>query len=198
GIPRPGSRKDMAAILCQQDLVITLLNIHKPRDRTHYEQFRAFHMSFYRAVEATSVTPFSPRALDRALAAMLVAAARHVEPDLTPNLSAERIANNAAAYGRVRLTVEEKMKTAKLEQQLIDRCMARLDGLRDEWSTIADRQTRNGEVFTYAKAEPVKRLLQEPLEQQPGNKFFIAARSMRDTEPVALLKLRRPDGRVFS
>lgn len=179
-------------------LVITLLNIHKPRDRTHYEQFRAFHMSFYRAVEATSVTPFSPRALDRALAATLVAAARHVEPDLTPNVAAERIASNAVAYGRVRLTVEEKMKTAKLEQQLIDRCMARLDGLRDEWATIADRQTRNGEVFTYAKAEPVKRLLQEPLEQQPGNKLFIAARSMRDTEPVALLKLRRPDGHVFS
>ena len=28
-------------------LVVTLLNIHKPRDRTHYEQFRGFHMSFY-------------------------------------------------------------------------------------------------------------------------------------------------------
>jgi PAS domain-containing protein len=25
-----------------------------PRDRTHYEQFRSFHLSFYRAVEATS------------------------------------------------------------------------------------------------------------------------------------------------
>jgi hypothetical protein len=48
-------------------LVVTLLNIHKPRDRTHYEQFRSFHLSFYRAVEATSVTPFAPRALDRAL-----------------------------------------------------------------------------------------------------------------------------------
>jgi hypothetical protein len=66
-------------------LVVTLLNIHKPRDRAHYEQFRAFHMSFYRAVEATSVTPFAPRALDRALAATHVAALRHVEPDLTPN-----------------------------------------------------------------------------------------------------------------
>lgn len=46
-------------------LVITLLNIHRPRDRSHYERFTAFHESFYRSVEATSVTPFSPRALDR-------------------------------------------------------------------------------------------------------------------------------------
>ena len=47
-------------------LVVTLLNIHKPRDRSHYERFAAYHESFYRSVEATSVTPFSPRALDRA------------------------------------------------------------------------------------------------------------------------------------
>ena len=49
-------------------LVVTLLNIHKPRDRSHYERFAAYHESFYRSVEATSVTPFSPRALDRGLA----------------------------------------------------------------------------------------------------------------------------------
>jgi hypothetical protein len=41
-------------------VVVTILNIHKPRDRSHYERFAAYHQSFYRAVEATSVTPFSP------------------------------------------------------------------------------------------------------------------------------------------
>jgi hypothetical protein len=46
-------------------LVVTLLNVHRPRDRSHYERFEAYHASFYRAVEATSVTPFSPRAIDR-------------------------------------------------------------------------------------------------------------------------------------
>ena len=45
-------------------LVVTLLNIHRPRDRSHYERFCAWHSTFYRAVEATSVTPFSPRAID--------------------------------------------------------------------------------------------------------------------------------------
>lgn len=177
-------------------LVITLLNIHKPRDRTHYEQFRAFHMSFYRAVEATSVTPFSPRALDRALAATLVAAARHVEPDLSQNDFVTRMRDNPAAYVAVRKIMEEKMATANVEQELVDRCLARLDELRDAWISIADRQTENGDRFVYAKAEPVQRLLQDTLGLR-GNNFFVAARSMRDTEPVALLKIRRPDGRVF-
>ena len=49
-------------------LVVTLLNIHKPRDRSHYERFRHYHETFYRAVEAASVTPFSARALDRGFA----------------------------------------------------------------------------------------------------------------------------------
>jgi hypothetical protein len=34
-----------------------VLNLHKPRDRMHFEQFGQFHRTFYRAVEATSVTP---------------------------------------------------------------------------------------------------------------------------------------------
>ena len=49
-------------------LVLTLLNVHKPRDRSHYERFRHFHETFYRAVEPGSITPFAARALDRGFA----------------------------------------------------------------------------------------------------------------------------------
>ena len=38
-------------------LVVTLYNIHKPRDRSHYERFRHYHETFYRSVEVSSVTP---------------------------------------------------------------------------------------------------------------------------------------------
>lgn len=182
-------------------LVVTLLNLHKPRDRTHYEQFRAFHMSFYRAVEATSVTPFAPRALDRALAATLVAATRHIEPDLTPNPAAEQIAAYGSAFQRVRNAIEAKMKVAALDSDAAARCLARLDELNAAWIEIAARQSRSGDEFGYAKAEPVRRLLQVPFEQranmEANRAWFVAGRSMRDTEPVALLKLRRPDGRPF-
>ena len=59
-------------------LVVTLLNVHRPRDRSHYERFEAYHASFYRSVEATSVTPFAPRALDRGLPAIVVAPTAHM------------------------------------------------------------------------------------------------------------------------
>lgn len=182
-------------------LVVTLLNIHKPRDRTHYEQFRSFHMSFYRAVEATSVTPFAPRALDRALAATLVAAARHFEPDLTPNPAAASIAAHMDACRRVREILEAKMRTVGEDEVSIARCLARLDELRSAWVEIAAVQTQHGGGFAYADAQPVQRLLQVPFDQRANmatnREWFVAGRSMRDTEPASLLKPRKPDGSSF-
>jgi len=52
-------------------LVLTLLSPGKPRDRSHYEKFRTYHERLYAQVEPTSVTPFSPPVLDRALHAVL-------------------------------------------------------------------------------------------------------------------------------
>ena len=72
-------------------LVLTLLNIHKPRDRSHYEHFRHYHETFYRSVEVGSVTPFSARALDRGFAGAMVGLARHAERQLTPPKGAEHI-----------------------------------------------------------------------------------------------------------
>lgn len=57
-------------------LVVTILNPSRPRDRSHYEHFRSYHQRLYAQVEPTSVTPFSPPAIDRALHAVLVAYTR--------------------------------------------------------------------------------------------------------------------------
>ena len=73
-------------------LVVTCLNAAKPRDRSHYERFGTYHESFYRFVEATSVTPFSAPALDRGLTALVVGLVRHgvselAAPDAVMDLS---------------------------------------------------------------------------------------------------------------
>ncbi|WHY78383.1 helicase-related protein [Neobacillus sp. WH10] len=49
----------------------------KSRDRSHYEQFRGYHESFYKYVEPTGATPFSKPARDRALHAVMVTLMRH-------------------------------------------------------------------------------------------------------------------------
>jgi hypothetical protein len=75
-------------------LVVTLLNLHRPRDRSHYERFVAYHTSFYRAVEATSVTPFAPRAVDRL--AVTVALARQARPLIRRSPPGRRCASGSS------------------------------------------------------------------------------------------------------
>lgn len=57
-------------------LITTIFSSTKPRDRSHFEKFRSYHERLYAQVEPTSVTPFSPPVLDRALHAVLVAFVR--------------------------------------------------------------------------------------------------------------------------
>ena len=60
-------------------LVCVIFNPGKPRDRSHFEHFRSFHQRLYAQVEPTSVTPFSPPAVDRVLHAVIVAVARQLQ-----------------------------------------------------------------------------------------------------------------------
>jgi hypothetical protein len=69
-------------------LVAVMLNSGRSRDRSHYERFPTFHSALYREVESTSVTPYSARARDRGLHAVIVALTR---------LTIDRAEGNAAA-----------------------------------------------------------------------------------------------------
>jgi hypothetical protein len=44
----------------------------RPRDKSYYEQFQAYHTRFYSHVEPTSVTPFSFRVIDKVLPAIII------------------------------------------------------------------------------------------------------------------------------
>lgn len=57
-------------------LIATIYGASKPRDRSHFEKFKTYHERLYAQVEPTSVTPFAPPVLDRALHAVLVAYVR--------------------------------------------------------------------------------------------------------------------------
>lgn len=59
-------------------LVVVIYGQTKPRDRSHYERFRSYHQQLYAQVEPTSVTPFSPPAVDRALHGLIVALVRQL------------------------------------------------------------------------------------------------------------------------
>ncbi|MFB7090036.1 helicase-related protein [Streptomyces sp. NPDC056296] len=72
-------------------LVTVMLNSARARDRSHYENFQHYHSALYREVESTSVTPFSARARERGLHAVIVALARTLIPAARPNEGAGQI-----------------------------------------------------------------------------------------------------------
>lgn len=110
-------------------LVVTIYNSSKPRDRGHYETFRTWHTSLYRSIEATSVTPFAPRARDKALHAALVGMARHLLHDFTnPELTQEK-----------RIEIEEKIvpvildRIRDIDERELSAAEQQIKRLLDEW-----------------------------------------------------------------
>jgi len=175
--------------------VVALLNIHKPRDRSHYERFKAFHASFYRSVEATSVTPFSPRAMDRALAATLVGLCRQGHAQLTPAAAAQAVLAARADLDRFAQKIAERARQHDAEldatdaQALFEKVMDRCQRLLDDWVRLAERAQHDGAQMQYQKevTGPSRRLLYDfldpDLENLPRiNHRFRANRSMRDVE----------------
>jgi hypothetical protein len=186
-------------------LVVTLLNIHKPRDRSHYERFRHYHETFYRSVEVASVTPFSARALDRGFAGALMALARHAEPRLTPPQGVERIAD-------VRASLELRLLSAFLErvgqqpfsdeaerQERLRSVQNRVVDLLDSWRKIFDDYHAAGVAVQYQKYElsQPKPLLREMLDKDfdsEHHRKFRTNRSLRDVEPEVNLFLKDLSG----
>lgn len=182
-------------------IVVTILNIHKPRDRSHYERFRHYHETFYRDVEVGSVTPFSARTLDRGLAGALVGLARHLEPRLTPPGGVEQI-------GNVRVALEQKLLDSFLgrvgQQPWADEAereerkrsvQNRIVDLLDSWRTVVEDFRQDGVEVQYQKYElkGPKSLLREMLEtefESTHHRKFRAGRSLRDVEPEVTLFLR--------
>jgi superfamily II DNA/RNA helicase len=181
-------------------LVVTLLNIHKPRDRSHYERFRHYHETFYRSVEAGSVTPFSARALDRGLAGALVGLARHSQPELSPPQGAERIADVRAPLERRLLAyfLERVRQQPMDEDERAERLRSvqnRVVDLLDSWRKILVDYQSAGVDLQYQKYEKKgpQPLLREMLDvefESEHHRKFRANRSLRDVEPEVNLFLK--------
>ena len=188
-------------------LVVTLLNIHKPRDRSHYERFRHYHETFYRSVEVTSVTPFSARALDRGLAGVLVGLARHAHPDLTPPQGVEEISEP-----KIRKVLEERLLAAFFERvwqqpladederkELLRSVQNRVVDLLDSWCKIIEDYRAAGVAVQYQRYElpQLRPLLREVLEREfesEHHRKFRVNRSLRDVEPEVNLFLKDLSG----
>lgn len=188
-------------------LVVTCLNLNKPRDRSHYERFQTYHQSFYRFVEATSVTPFSGPALDRGLAGVVVALGRLADIVMTAPFSVMSLrAHREQLEQRMTIIAERAGMVFEAQQdqeRARDHVMKRIRSLLDSWEAIiADAKKAAGQR-AYSPLDPAakgtKPILHTVLDTEDtwsGDEHkFIAPLSMRDVEPsVHLWVTRQPLG----
>jgi hypothetical protein len=179
-------------------LVVTCFNVRKPRDRSHFERFAAYHASFYRFVEAQSLTPFSGPALDRGLAGTLVAMTRLGEPHATPPAAAEligvtrSIGDRAAEALARRAKSQPHLKEDKRLSVLASDVLARAKNILDAWTSIVHemKSEAGGRIDyspydreKYASVHLLHTVLDDPAERL-GKKYekLRAPTSMRDVE----------------
>ncbi|MBX6356444.1 MAG: helicase, partial [Micromonosporaceae bacterium] len=124
-------------------LVLTLYNWTRPRDLAHYEDFEYYHATFYRQVEALSVTPYTRRSLDRGTTATFVAAVRNAEEAYSRNVDAHDVPLDGAPVTRI---VERFL--ARAETVAGDRGRTyleeRIKRFKDVWNQAKGGSTRLG------------------------------------------------------
>jgi len=163
-------------------LICTIYNWSRPRDLSHYESFEHYHATFYQQVEALSVTPFAPRARDRALTGVLTALVRLAGPELDGNLAAGSIARD---HPLVRAAIETIVRRSELTSEHPERpdvVRAELNERLDQWLREAARR-EGGRRLGYQSARDslTVNLLQQPsLENW---QLFTCLQSLRDVEP---------------
>lgn len=111
-------------------LVVTMYNSGKPRDRSHYEHYRAYHAAFYKYVEPTSVTPYSLPVLERALHAVLVVLTRHFAGLRTP----DDINPTEQSITQIISYIDERCK--RVDSEHASALLDKLQNLLKEWNDI--------------------------------------------------------------
>jgi hypothetical protein len=168
-------------------LVVVLFNAARSRDRSHYESFLSYHSALYRQVESSSVTPFSPRARDRGMHAVLVALTRLLKPDFRSNDAAGRVGDlerkladiHGAILDRVARLAPEEEKAA--EEQL--------NSLLASWHALGIEIP--GLSYTRYKDEVGSLLVDAASDSQVAEARFKTLWSLRDVDRSSNLYLTK-------
>lgn len=172
-------------------LVCTVLTWARPRDLSHYETFEHYHATFYKHVEAQSVTPFSPRAMDRGLTGALLSVVRLENDVFNPNVGAGV------------LDQPDKAEVVQASKVLVDRAWSisqeaaikdlASDALKERLDVWADQASKGGRTLAYEKKGPKKDTM-VALLRKPGTKAwdnFTVPMSMREVEPGVRLVMNK-------
>ncbi|WP_328555330.1 helicase-related protein [Streptomyces sp. NBC_00358] len=165
-------------------LVAVMLNSARSRDRSHYESFQHFHSALYREVESTSVTPFSARARDRGLHAVIVALTRVLVPAARPNDGAAKVESyEETLRGKVKGILLDRVKEVdEKEAAAVSRAF---DEFVDWWCQEAD--IHSGLLFEPQRGNRSPSLLKAYDDESEDREAWPTLWSLRDVDAESAL-----------
>lgn len=172
-------------------VVFTMYDGTRSRDRSHYEQFKAYHESFYKYVEPTGVTPFSEPARQRALHAMLFTILRHgMELETDEQLSEfdqEKMKaelQDVSHYICERITEINKRQNYNVQDESKD-VGEEIESIYDKIQILSNQSGKNleyGNVMGFKNADGKRRLM-KPFGTYEDEAFtFDTMTSMRNVD----------------
>ena len=175
-------RGDVPGLVC--------VNYHRDQVRSlsHYENFRAYHESFYRHVEPTSVTPFAYPCRQRALHAALVIVMRH-----GAGLLGEREVERFNPQDQAQESIIEKLakRCGKADPIRSEGIRAHLDLIQRQWRDFVEEQLEDRIPVQYSAPDGdgigIARLLCDFDAKIPG--LWKTLQSMRNVEHSAVVTL---------
>lgn len=178
-------------------IVFVVYNASRPRDLSHFEHFSSYHSALYRSVESTSVTPWSPRARDRALHAVLTAMIRHGVDNM--RVETEAI-NFEPGNDQVREVIETIISRATASYQAPDKDIInrQLETFVQHWKNRATQQSNEHKKLKYFHSpNPFKQNVShdylmrsaEEVFEDPMQVIWRVPNSMRSVEPSAWFTL---------
>jgi superfamily II DNA/RNA helicase len=164
-------------------LVVEVYNWIRPRDTSHYERFAHYHDTFYRHVEATSVTPFSARARDRAMPGVLVSYARQNDPRLAQERDANRFDSHDPEVQKIIASLRARAADVTESEEVARDTEGALRNLAGEW----DRMTGGDHPLVYTgrglKNNDATPVLLRRMEVEGARGYWSVSGSLREIEP---------------
>lgn len=171
---------------------VVFTNYHRSQARSlsHYENFKAYHQSFYRYVEPSSLTPFTFQVRQRALHASLIIALRHSVSNLLTNSGASEFTQEDSQVKAVVEIFKKRMKQALLNLQQFHAIEDNIDKILNEWESEIKNNPKRKVVY-FSNDKGTENLI-FPIQDTFSNKIpWATLNSMRNVEKEALLSVLR-------
>ena len=131
-------------------LIINLFAYTKPRDLSHYENFKIYHSTFYKNVETVGLTPFTLRSRQAALFGVLVGMIRMKIPRLSNNNDVKyfdpKDTDQQKLLNEIKTVFETRVKSIDSIEE-----SATMDNIRYLFNKWTNYQKLYGDILKYAE-----------------------------------------------